>query len=129
MDEVEQFAQDEIIYLVSDALKISKLGLSYFFTDGHALQYPSTRFFIDLEDISHVNMKEAFAIDFSNSAEFINPGLKRRKQSEFHVHKEVGINLIDEIVVMNENSSNTVKRILEKNDFKVSVRTEISYYF
>ena len=127
--EVEQIDQEEIIYLKSTIKQIQANQLDFFFTDGHALQYPTTRFFTNIEDIKNVNIKDANARIFSASAENQNPGLKRRKQAEFHVYHELDWNLIDEIIVKSEQASNIVKEILERNNSSKTITINSRFYF
>jgi len=127
--EVERIPQHEIIYFVYDISKILKHGYDFFFTDGHALQTPVTQFFSDLKDLRYVNFKDANAVDFSAAAEIHNPGLKRRKQSEFHIYRELQISHIHEIVVYDKNQMSTVNGLLDAFIRKINVRMDKSFYF
>jgi len=127
--EVEQVNQEEIIYLVSNIEAICDTDTEYFFTDGHALQHPTTRFFEDIVQLEEVNFADAFARNFSAANEINNPGLKRRKQSEFHVFKELDWNLINEIVVYNQEAMNNVNNILNQAGITKTVRIDTNYYF
>jgi len=127
--EVGKIDQREIIYLVSDVKTIKNSGLDYCFTDGHGLQTPITQFFTDLRDIGNVKFKDVNARDFSAAAEINNPGLKRRKQAEFHVYSELDWNLISEIAVYDEEIKSVVEKILKENNSQKTVNVNKAYYF
>ncbi len=127
--EVPQIDQQEIIYLVYNVSQIREHGYTFFFTDGHAMQYPITKFFFDLKDLDQVNFKDAYANDFSASQEHQNPGLKRRKQAEFHIKKQIDFNHIAGIVVYNEEKAQFVLNLLKAYNYQTKVKVHKNFYF
>lgn len=127
--EVNQVNQREIVYLVYDISQITEHGYNYFFTDGHAMQHPITRFFNSLEALNEVNLLDANATDFSAAADIRNPGLKRRKQAEFHIENEIDLEHIHEIVVYGEDQLQLVKQLLQNYNIEKNVRIDASFYF
>jgi len=127
--EVNQMPQSEIIYLIYDISQIINHQYEYFFTDGHALQYPTTKFFTDLNDLGEIDYHAAYATDFSAAAEINNPGLKRRKQAEFHIYYEMNLYHISEIVVFNNAIQSTVQTLLNNGGYNINVRVDNSFYF
>ncbi len=127
--EVEKIHQQKIIYLVSNTNLIHQAELEYFFTDGHALQHPVTQFYTDISELYQVNFKDAYARDFSAAAEMKNPGLKHRKQAEFHVFNELSWNMISEIVVYDEKSKALVESVLQRANVDKTVRVKADFYF
>ena len=127
--EVERIPQHNIIYFVYDLSKILKHGYDFFFTDGHALQIPVTQFFSDLKDLKYVNFRDANAKDFSAAAEIHNPGLKRRKQAEFDIYRELQLNHLHEIVVFSKTQRDVVNSLLNTHGWEINVGIDKSCYF
>lgn len=103
-------AQVNIVYLVSDAQKVESNRLKYVFTDGHGLK-KYTKWYCNLSDLdkinwSIVNQKQWADQDDDNDR-------KRKKQAEFLIHKLCPWSLVSELVVIDQNAKNRVRKIFE----------------
>ncbi len=127
--EIEKVSQDEIIYLVCNISDIHNLGYDYFFTDGHALMAPLTKFYTNLRDLARLDTVAINARDFSASAELEYPDLKRRKQAEFHILDAVNFQHISQIVVSTKSRQVEIQQMLKDYNYNISAKIDKTFYF
>lgn len=126
--EISKVPQGEIIYLVFNITDTTVLGYDYFFTDVHALKYPLTQFYSDLEDWDKLDQTAINASDFSADAQHQYPDLKRKKQAEFHFHNELNFSDIAEIVVLTCEKEEEIRSLLSQYSYQTTVRIDLDYY-
>lgn len=119
--------QSSIIYLVFEAEDIEALGLTFAFTDGHAVMAYAD-FYDDLEALEFVIdwelMDSKYWFDTQD-----DPNRKFRRQAEFLVHKFCPCSLIKEIGVINSKIKAEAESILQKLNFKIPVMDYYNWYY
>jgi len=109
---------DDIIYLVSNFPKIRSSNRHFVFTDGHGY-HSFSEFFNSENDFDKVDWETVNLVKWNDTEE--DPDRKRRKQSEFLVHKEVTVKDLCAIATYSENSKRKVENLLEKYSVKLEV--------
>ena len=108
-----QGEQDPIIYLVSTVQRVMDAGLTWCFTDGHALERV-TSFLRDISDMDRVDWAVIAARQWRNTDD--DPDRMRRKQAEFLVHKSVPWQVFLGVAVRNVNLKQRVEELLASVD-------------
>jgi len=101
--------QGPVLHLEASAERIADAGLSYAFTDGHAVMAYSD-FYDDLSDLSCVDldlMKERYWQDTNDDND-----RKRRRQAEFLVHDFLPWDLVERIGVLNATYCGRVEELV-----------------
>ncbi len=101
--------QVPIVHLVVEVEQVMQAGLSFVFTDGHAV-IDISQFYMNLADLDKVDwaiMKERYWNDTNTDGD-----RKRRRQAEFLVHEFVPWNLVTEIGVANQAAAKVVAELL-----------------
>jgi len=127
--DVHKVDQKYIFYLVYDINNIAKDGYGFFFTDGQAANIPITEVFYDLDDLNKVDMKAAYATNWSTKACQNDPDLKRKKHAEFHIKSAVSLDHFEYIAVCNESARKFVVTLLKQYSVDLPVKIEPSYYY
>lgn len=117
--------QDEIVYLVTSTDKIQQSGLSYVYTDGHALM-GFTEFYHRLEDLYHVDWNVMSSKYWFDTEE--DPDRKRRRQAEFLVYKGLPIDLLLGFAVKSEKIKQRLEKLLELYQLSIGVGIRDWYY-
>ena len=96
---VQQYPQEDIVYIVIDSARIIKHELQYVFTDRHA-KVKLANFLTDLKDLNRLRWDVIKSKDWKNTEE----DFERRdfKQAEFLVRYHIPVHLINTLVVKNE---------------------------
>lgn len=120
--------QNEILHLVANAEKISRDGLSFTFTDGHAVVELS-RFFADLADFDKIDWEVMRSRYWNDTLQ--DPDRCRRRQAEFLIYLNLPWNYIQEIGVRLVTIERQVIQILDQmgvnHQPRVIVRPEWYY--
>lgn len=120
-------SQEKIIYLVTSVEKVEEVGLQYVFTDGQAIMQ-TTRFFNSITDLANVDwdiMKLQYWDD--KPPEF--PDRKRKRQAEFLVYRQMPVDIILGIAVMNENIYSIVTNIVADHNSTLRVVKRPQWYY
>lgn len=118
--------QEPVLHLVAQAEQIANAGLTFTFTDGHAVMLLS-EFYDDLADIHHVNLPLMQArYWFDTDAQ---PDRKRRRQAEFLVHEFLPWTFIEEIGVKTTKIKTAVEACLQHTDHAPPVIVRAGWYY
>jgi hypothetical protein len=110
--------QKPLLHLVSTAESARDAGLSFIFTNGHAIMH-LTDFFDDLAKLDQIDwevMRARYWHDTVNDSD-----RKRRRQAEFLVHKFFPCRLITEIGVVNSQMGAQVNALLQSSEHQPEV--------
>lgn len=104
-------AQPHIAHLVLSAEAVATAGHDFVFTDGHAV-IAISRFYDDLAKLTELDWQ---AIRTRNWGTYYDPTdeTKRKKQSEFLVHRAVPWHLVEEIGVMDAKAARAATESLD----------------
>lgn len=125
--ETYQEGQAPIVYLVSMAQDVTKAGLGFVFTDGHAIMKPLTNFFNDLDNIAQVNWQFVYAKQWNDTQEY--PDRRRQKQAEFLVKDFFPWSLVLKIAVINKQMKENVKKLFPLNRHNPLVILKPEWYY
>lgn len=119
--------QNEIIYIVTSIPKVIEFGLSFIFTDGHALMATSNLY----NDISHLNKIDWNIIfaEYWNDDPPLYTDRKRKRMAEFLIRGNVPVEAFNGIAVMNEEIKTLVERITKDNDSKIEIIVKRDWYY
>jgi hypothetical protein len=99
---------ENIVYLACSIAKIDNLGLTFYFSDGHATDNLST--FYNKELIYELpNIIDWAAVKAKSWSGNENLLLKRKKQAEFLIKEDVPVACITGFVCYNENARNKLR--------------------
>ncbi|NQT12398.1 MAG: DUF4433 domain-containing protein [Planctomycetes bacterium] len=123
-----QGGQRPVIYLVADAQSVAAADTGFVFTDGHAIMAVSN-FYDDLMQLGNVPwavMKSRMWNDTDRV-----PDRKRRRQSEFLVHRFIPWPLMRGAAVFSEPMRRQVEAILDQlpEDQRPIVRVKRNWYY
>lgn len=118
--------QSTVIHLVSYVENIEVAGLSFVFTDGHAVM-AFTDFFDDLNYLSAIDWDVMESRYWNDTNE--DNDRKRRRQAEFLVRYFFPSQLIIEIGVMNSTIKTQVENILQNFTHQPSVIVRNNWYY
>ena len=124
--DVVQRSQSNIIYLVSSYQLIKSSGHPYVFFDGHGYDSFSELFNND-EGLNHIDWDAVKSKQWSKPEE--DPDLKRRKQAEFLVYRELSVKFLLGIGVFNKNAQQKILSILTKNDVILNCAIKPDWYY
>lgn len=119
---IQQYPQEEIIYLCCDLQDLIASGVEWCFTDGHA-KNKTTQFFNDLKDLNKVDWNTAYAKEWLNTEQDLDR--MRRKQAEFLAKGNIYANIISNIVVYNKNAQKFVDNVLNSLSLQIQVRLNL----
>lgn len=118
--------QTQIVHLVSSAEAVHKAGLSFVFTEGHAVIFLS-KFFVNLADLNKLDW-QVMAATYWNDTDS-DGDRERRRQAEFLVHSFFPWNLIDYIGVYDKKVEHEVGELLKGTPHKPKVGVERGWYY
>ena len=118
--------QSPIVHLVSSAEDVQKGGLSFVYTEGHAV-ISFSKFFTNLADLNKVDWKIMAARYWYDTD--ADGDRKRRREAEFLVRNQFPWNLIHNIGVYDKNVEARVAQILETVEHKPDVTVERGWYY
>lgn len=118
--------QTQIVHLVSSAEAVHKAGLTFVFTEGHAV-ISISKFFTNLADLKKVDWKIMAARYWHDTD--TDGDRKRRREAEFLVQNQLPWNLIQNIGVYDKNIEARVTQILETIEHKPDVTVERGWYY
>lgn len=119
--------QEEMIYLVSAVESAITGGLSWVFTDGHAIVERLTRFFDHVDDLVEVDWTIVRARYWGDTVE--EPDRKRRKQAEFLVYEHFPASLFGAVAVMNSQVRMIAEEIVADASSGLSVVERPAWYY
>ncbi|MGZ8159161.1 MAG: type II toxin-antitoxin system toxin DNA ADP-ribosyl transferase DarT [Methylobacter sp.] len=102
--------QQNIVYLVSKLARVQQAGLTFVFTDGHAIMQFS-EFYNDAADLDKIDWPLMQAKLWTDTDE--DPDRKRRRQAEFLLHRRCSWSLISGIGVFDEAMQLRVEGLLD----------------
>jgi hypothetical protein len=120
--------QAPIIYLVSTAQAVQESGAQFVFSDGHGIA-SFTRWFNDLGDLNRLDWDTIYAQYWESDVDDMDR--KRRKQSEFLVHRRCDWSIISEIGVINNTMKEKVEVIMKgyKKELQRLVNLREEWYY
>lgn len=116
---IQQYPQEDIIYLCCDLHELVASGVEWCFTDGHA-KSQFTQFFNDLKDLNRVDWQTIYATQWNNTEQDLDR--MRRKQAEFLAKGDVLAKIIVNIVVFNKKAQNFVDNVLNLLSLQIPIR-------
>lgn len=115
--------QEPIIHLVSSINTIQSMGLSFFWTDGHAcLKY--TRQYDQIDSIHQDVDWSVMPLIYWNKTD-----IKEKRQAEFLIHGHAPWEAIEMIVVKTQNMADKVYKIIEDASHQPSIRIDSDWYY
>lgn len=102
--------QQSIVYLVSELARVQQAGLTFVFTDGHAIMQFS-EFYNNVANLDKIDWPLMQAKLWTDTDE--DPDRKRRRQAEFLLHRQCPWSLITGIGVFDETMKLLVESMLE----------------
>lgn len=124
--DVQKLDQENIIYLITSIEKLDETGVKFVFTDGHSYS-ALTRFFNNISDLIKIDWKTVHSKRWNNLPD--DPDRKRRKEAECLVYKELTFDKILAISVYNQNASNYISSVLQKNNLNIPVLIKPDWYY
>lgn len=118
--------QEPLLYLQTTAQTVAEAGLSYVFTDGHALAR-WTEFFDDLAELDRVDWGVVGQRYWKDTTE--EPDRQRRKQAEFLVHRHLPWGLVERIGVYSSAMAARVQGIVAAAGLQTPVVEQRSWYY
>lgn len=124
--DVQKLDQENIIYLITSIEKLYETGVKFVFTDGHSYA-ALTQFFNSVEDLAKIDWEAVRSKRWNNTLD--DPDRKRRKEAECLVFKELTFDKILAISVYNQNASNYISSVLQKNNLNIPVFIKPEWYY
>jgi hypothetical protein len=121
--DVEKLPMSRIIYLVTSVERVK--DLPFVFTDGQGIK-AFTRFFDDIDELGNVDLDAAKAKYWNEEDD---PDLKRRKQSEFLVFKEVPFDRVSHILAYDNTALAAVNTMLVGCSHQPRTMAKPDFYF
>jgi len=118
--------QQPILHLVTKVSMILEEGLSYAFTDRHAV-LALAEFYDDPESLNQVDHSLMYENDWSDTPQ--HPNRKEKRQAEFLVYDFMPLNLIGAIGVINEEVKDQVMDRLKLLDEPPPVIVRQKWYY
>lgn len=120
-EDIEQIAQEEIIYLITNLKEIKTAECEWFFTNGHAYsKYKTDYMFTDEADFDKLDWEAIYSDIWTNTKTQLDR--KDKKQSELLVKQHVPVSAICYIGVYNDKAKQTVKRMMDSTGVQIEVR-------
>jgi hypothetical protein len=125
---VEGYAegQDPVVHLVSTAQIVREAGLSFVFTDGHAIMAFS-QFYGNLDHLDRVDWAVMRSRQWADTDE--DNDRKRRRQAEFLVREFLPWNLVTQIGVVNAEMKARVEDLLSREGQQTPVYVRRQWYY
>jgi len=118
--------QKPILHLVSTVERVQKAGLSFVFTDGHAVMSLS-RFFDDFRNLQYIDWDVMKATYWNDTPD--DPDRSRRRQAEFLVSKFVPWDLFLGIGVIDATIAKKVESIISEASYQPRVKEKQAWYY
>jgi hypothetical protein len=118
--------QEPIVHLVTKVAWVVDQGLSFAFTDRHAV-LTLARFYDDASDldvVDHSIMNDKY---WNNTPQY--PERKERRQAEFLIHDTCPLSLIGAVGTVNETMAERARRCLESLDSPPPVIVRQNWYY
>ena len=117
---------DEIVILVSSLHYISKLNLTFLFTDRHAY-YQWTEYYSDLDDLDKIDWKILQQRDFKREQD--DREKFERYQAEALIYQHFPIEGLCGIICYNESLKQNIESIIQKQKLNLPVVARPGWYF
>ena len=118
-EDIEQFPQEDLIYLIKSFESIQYNNLQYFFTDGHARTFTS-HFYTDPQDFNKLDWETVYSSTWNNTE--TDRSRQQRKQAEFLVKDYVPWKCIELIGVFNVKAEKQVYSVLKKHEVTIQIK-------
>lgn len=123
---IRQRDMSEIVVLVASLTKLAASGVSFLFTDRHAL-LKTARFSNDLADLSMIPWTQLQVRDFKRDPD--NPEKMERYQAEALVHGGLAVSGLAGILCYNASAKAKIDDLAEKYGVVISTRVSPGWYF
>lgn len=120
---VEQRAQKDIVFLVSNVNKVQELNLEFVFTDRHAKNNLAT-FYRDTAHFNQVNWAIVNSRNWANDE--VNIARRDIKQAEFMIRNHVPINCVTSIVVKSADRKAQIDTMIANLGLELEVHIDIN---
>ncbi len=118
--------QGEILYLVSSVERLTKLGIPFLFTDGHA--YPSnTAYFTDAAELTKLDWGTIKSKDFQKRLD--DPDRSRRYQAECLVHRCLPVEALLGVACKDETGLKSIQQEIATRNIPLKAGTRPTWYF
>lgn len=112
--------------MITSIEKLYESGVQFVFTDGHSYA-ALTQFFNSIKDLDRIDWTTVQNKRWNNTSD--DPDRKRRKEAECLVFKELTFDKILAISVYNQNASNYISSVLQKNNLNIPVFIKPEWYY
>lgn len=116
---VQQYPQEDIVYIVIDSARIIADGFNYVFTDRHA-KVRIAKFYTDPADFDKLKWEIIRSKHWNNTEEDIER--MDFKQAEFLVRHHVPTSYVDRLFVKTEAKGKEIEDIIRKLDLDIPVQ-------
>jgi hypothetical protein len=124
--DLQQFPNSEIVIIVSSLPKLKKCGISFVFTDRHAL-LATAQILADLKDLDKIDWDVLRRKDFKRDPE--DPGKMERYEAEALAYNHVPIQALHAIVCFDDSVVQIIKRQVANRQMELTVARKPSRYF
>lgn len=118
-EDVTQYNQTDIIYLISSFNQVIKHDLQYFFTDANA-RANTANYYISITDFERLDWKSIY--DQYWKSDETDLERKQKKQAEFLIKTHVPVSCIEYIGVFDEPAKQKVAHLLEQQNLRIKIR-------
>ncbi len=118
--------QAPCLHLVSTVQSLEENGLSFVFTDGHAIMALS-HFYNNTQDLQRLSWDIINAKYWFDTLQ--NPDRKRRKQAELLVHQQLPWEFIREVGVANKEIAQEAAQLMKNSGFDTPVTIRPQWYY
>ena len=123
---VNQWRQNNVIFLVTYTEIVAKSGLPFAFTDRHAV-VNYARFYNELHKLKNLDWKTIKMQYWADTPE--DPARKEKKQAEFLIHQKLPWELIYGIAVINDNVRSHIEKILNGQKHQPVIKVKNEWYY
>ncbi|MCU0427574.1 MAG: DUF4433 domain-containing protein [Candidatus Kapabacteria bacterium] len=118
--------QRDIVYLVSSVEKVRESGQGFVFSDGHGI-HRLTKFYDNLENLTEVDFEMVKEQHWSDTV--TDSDRKRRKQAEFLVKSELGVEYLLGIGVFDEETRIFADSLATKYGSRLPAKVYRNWYY
>lgn len=123
---VNHVRQNDIIFFVTYTETILKAGLSFAFTDRHAIvRYAN--FYNDLNELKNLDWNTIKLKQWNNTS--VYPDRKEKKQAEFLIYKKLSWELVYGIAVFKDDIRLHVEHALNNQQHKPVIKVKKEWYY
>jgi hypothetical protein len=123
---VQQRPNDDIVILISSLIKLEELGISYLFTDRHAV-LAAARFFSHRADLEHVDFELLQRRDFKRDDN--DPGKLERYQAEALAYRHLPMEALMGVACYSQAIGQKVEAAIFSAGIRVNIVARPDWYF